>query len=154
MHAILVSTQSIESRFDVFSWAPPLTLSSWAEVAITDVYDDLCRLLGYNFASLNEAEVNREIDKSFEDVSISTPRRKRKNQYGNAGQGPSAFYSTNKITNVFSNEALTPLRQRVQKQFAMYGVDHRSKLAVCKYVVLLFAFHMQADTNLFLYFSC
>jgi hypothetical protein len=134
MHAILVSTQSIESRFDVFCWSPPLDLASWADVAVRDVHEELCHTLGYQFGALDDTEVNSEINKSFENVSICTPKRKKNHEHGTAaqGQGQAAYYSTNKITNVFSDELLSPLRQRVQKQFALFGVDHRSKLAVCK----------------------
>ena len=128
MHAILVSAQSIESRFDVLSWSRPLDLGSWVEVLLRDVHEELCQSLGYKFGALNDAEVNLEINKSFENVSISTPKRKKTGQQGQEG----AFFSTNKITNVFSDAVLTPLRQRVQKQFSLFGVDHRSKLAICK----------------------
>lgn len=89
-------------------------------------------MLGYKFGNLNDAEVNREINKSFENVSIFTPRRKKSHDYGEGLGQESAFFSTNKITNIFSDELLTPLRERVQKQFALFGVDHRSKLPVCE----------------------
>lgn len=82
--------------------------------------------------TLNETEVNLELNKSFENVSICTPKRKKSSDYGREGQGSGAFFSTNLITNVFSEELLTPLRERVQKQNALFGVDHRSKMAVCE----------------------
>lgn len=128
MHAILVSTQSIESRFEVFTWSAPLTLRSWVEVCVNDVHEELCRALNYTYCGMSDTLVNMEIDKSFEDVSISTPKRKKRH-----GTGENPFFVTNKITNVFTDQMLTPLRHRVQKQFALYGVDHRSKMAVCKY---------------------
>ena len=133
MHSILVSSQSIECRFDVLSWARPLDLNSWVEVTVRDIHQELCDTLGYQFGALDDTEVDFEINKSFENVSISTPKRKKnRSQQGTSFEGQSKFYSTNKITNVFSDEMLSPLRQRVQKQFSLFGVDHRSKLAICK----------------------
>lgn len=88
--------------------------------------------MGYNFGTLNNTELDVEINKSFENISISTPKRKKQGHGQGLGQ-EGAFFSTNKITNVFSDAVLTPLRQRVQKQFSLLGVDHRSKLAVCTY---------------------
>lgn len=51
MHAILTSSQSIASRFDVFSWQHPLDLQSWVRVCVQDTQAELCTTLGHKLGT-------------------------------------------------------------------------------------------------------